>query len=281
MGFQDRQTSQVVVHSDGTVTTIPVYAGTLPTSGGTALTDSASLRTALSDEIGTGRLFFGLAPHMHPNCTAWYRNFRASPWTDMLAGATLTEATNPCTVGTAINGRQTALFDGTNDRISDTTHTLAHYITSSAGTVIVVFHATAAAADVAANLPYTLPSLFCDTNVAFAVGYGAGGVRAGFYDGTDWNSAVAAAAINNNHFAAVRFNTTSIGVRVDSGSEVAVARAGAVGAMTNGIRVGASYNATAFYTGRIADVLTFNVRLSDNEINEFKAYFNAFYALSL
>ncbi len=83
MSFQDRQTSHVVVHDDGAVTVIPKYNGTLPTSGGTTLTDSASLRSALSDETGTGVAVFNdtptlINPKMQDALAAFTYNFQGS-----------------------------------------------------------------------------------------------------------------------------------------------------------------------------------------------------------
>lgn len=285
---------------------IPDFNGSLPTSGGgsahgasgniqtsdgaggfTSITpgsgiaallatpSSANLRSALTDEIGTGALFFGVSPEQFASHTARFRNFRASPWTDTVSLATMTEATNPPTAGATLNGQQTADFDGTNDRIADTANPLSAYVTAAAGTVLVAFNADAAAADAGAGSPQNNPLLFGDIGPYIGVGFCNAGVRVHVYDGA-YKSAVTAASTAAWHLAQMRWNGTNVEVRVDSGSWVTTA-AGNVSDLTNSMRAGMNFNSTAFFNGRIAEILTFNARLSDDEVNALKAYLNTRY----
>lgn len=208
-----------------------------------------------------------------------------SPWAaSASAGSsgsngTLSEGTNPPGVSAALNGLTGADFDGTNDKLGNATATTT-YLSNAAGSIAILFSADTAEADVASNLYFFSPALFSDAADAFlAVTFTTGGVRLGSYNGTNFNSVPAACATGGVHLAQARWNASVIEIRVDSGAWQTLTRT--VVLSGSGVRMGANYNATAFFDGKIYERILEQARWSDAEADQIKSDFNTRYALSL
>lgn len=222
----------------------------------------------------------------------WRAAYGGSPWSGVSSagassGRNLTEATNPPTVGTALNGLAGAAFNGTTSQLSLTIQQDVVY-SATAYTVIGLMIANAAAADAGVNAPYNNPGVVA-TSAATGVGgsvhigYSASGIRAGHWDGSSWASAAQAAATGSVFMFAVRYNGTLLGVGIN-GAVMTTTPKGNVAGLgddTGLIRIGADDDASNFLNARIYELMLARVALSDADIASTKSYFNARYLLAL
>jgi hypothetical protein len=218
--------------------------------------------------------------------TGWWRaDFSGSPWTATASAGSsgtngsLTEGTNPPSVGAAQNGLTPADFDGTNDQIT-AANAVTTYLTNAAGTVIVLFRADTAAADPGAAAYYNAPGLFGNTGVLH-VGFADAGVRFGYYDGSSHDSVAAACATGAYHAALCRYNSTTQEVQIDSAGATGSMARGAAALDTGTAPVCGPTFAAGFYDGRILEIMTFDRRITDGEWTDIVSYFNDRYGLSL
>lgn len=218
--------------------------------------------------------------------TGWWRaSFTASPWTPTAsagssgANGNLAEATNPPTSGTAQNGFNPAAFDGIN-QVLTSANNFSTFVTGGAGSIWVLFYATAAAADAGAGLRIGNPGLvFQDTGgTTFGIGYSDAGVTVAYYDGA-YEELVIAASLNNYHLAQVKWDSTNLKMRVDSGARSSIAAA-AMTLSANPIVVGKNYT-TGYQACRVLEVGTINSALSDADEDNIKSYVNSRYGLAL
>lgn len=216
--------------------------------------------------------------------SAWWRSYDgSSPWhgsysTDGSGGNHLTEATNPPAAGAALNGHDTADFDGTNDKMTAPAITNGHIL---AGTFSIwwLFNADSAVADPGAAAPTNAPGIDDTSGAGLAIGFCAAGVRAGYFDGTTWDSVAQAASTGSWHLARIRSDGTKIELSVDSNAWTNVARTAAL-SPGGVLRVGTCY-AGVFFNGRIAEVGATHEVLSDVEFDAIKTYVNSHYGLAL
>lgn len=213
--------------------------------------------------------------------TGWWRaSFTASPWPGTAsagpsAGPSLTEPTNPPTVGTAVNGLTPADFNGTIQRLVNAA-AMTSFVSNAAGSIACLFFARTAAADAGAT---NNPSLIGDTDGRIVLEFSSLGVGLSSYDGATFTAVRAACGTGAYHLAQARWNSTTIEVRVDSGAWQTLARTVVIATAT--VRVGANFALTKFFDGRILDLLTAQSRLDDATFDNIKSYVNSRYALSL
>lgn len=243
------------------------------------------MRLGLRRQIGQ----FGGTAVFNPatlNLSGWWRaNYTGSPWVPTASAGNsgtngnLAEATNPPTIGASQNAKAPAEFNGTNQIIT-TDNAMTTYLGNSAGSVWGVFRASAAAVDAGAGLRIDNKGLvYQDTGgTVFGIGYSASGVTVAYYD-TGYRELVADANINNYHLFQVKWNATTLSLRVDSLARTTIA----VTALTIGaspLVLGKNY-ATNFQACRMEEIGTSLNTFSDTQEDNIKSYVNATYGLSL
>lgn len=205
----------------------------------------------------------GLPPFDVTTLTAeglWRGSYSASPWVGTAsAGGSgsrdLTEATNPPSAGTAVNGFTPAVFDGSNDQLGNAL--LSDLMTASAYFWWALFYSTASGGSNAiAAGPNSNPCLWVDSGgwsgCTFRNGTGLEYVQA-------WHASAPGTWLGNEHaislnawnLLCVRYDGTNIRSRLNAGS-ASVAAAASVGAL-NGMQVG-HYNGSARFTGRLMEL---------------------------
>lgn len=218
--------------------------------------------------------------------TGWWRAaFSASPWVGTASGGSsgsrnLTEATNPPSAGTALNGFAPADFDGTNDTIASGL-AVDQFVTAGAGMCACLFNADAAAADAGATTAYLNPS-FLAHNVTAEVyfTYSSSGVRLGCYNGTDQNSFAAACGTGAWHLAVGTWDSSTLYLSIDGGSFTTLSRVVSLSA-SGALATGRNYNSTAFFNGRIAELMFGAFTANATHVANIKSYVNTRYGLSL
>lgn len=222
--------------------------------------------------------------------TLWQRaSYGGSPWAGTASAGTsgsrsLTEATNPPAVGTAVNGLTPTDHDGTNDRFF--VHAWTDLFTLGAGTCIVLFNADAAAAETT-TLGYDEAQLVGSTDGSGSWGlsvHTSGGttqrVRAHLRDSGGYKTRVQTFTLGAWNLACMRWNSTTMTLDLNSLSTSSIA-CGAVASMTGNTIFGNSYNGAVFYDGKMAEILCAQTAISDAKLAQVKEYVNARYALAL
>lgn len=216
--------------------------------------------------------------------TSWLRDYAgSSPWSGTASaggsGSVTFSGGTPPSAGTALNSHGTADFNGSTQTLASSVN-ITSLVSNGAGSLVALFNARTAAADPGATAPYNSPAFLVDVGVGdFDFGYNASGVRGGYYNGTTWNSPVAAANTGNWHLAQMRWDGTTLGIRVDGGSWQNVSFTAASLFATPGT-MGQAFGAS-YFDGRVAEFLTAQSALADATFDNIKSYVNSRYALSL
>jgi hypothetical protein len=114
--------------------------------------------------------------------------------------------------------------------------------------------------------------------------YSTGGLGIAHWDGSSWASAQTASSTANYHLAQAKYDGTFVYVRSDSGSWNSTTKANVAGlseASSPGVRIGANFNLSAFFDGRILEVMISQVAFADAVFDQIKSYMNTRYALAL
>jgi hypothetical protein len=221
--------------------------------------------------------------------TGWWRaSFAASPWVGTASAGTsgsnnLTEATNPPTVGSALNGLNPASFNGSTKQLT-AGGTVSTYVSPTAYSGWALVNIAAIATDSGTGSPYVNDHVFADTVGGYfglALRSTGPGIQAYHLDATTYQ--VAATTFTTSAWTLIqwRYDGTNIGVRVNSGSWVTQAAASMVaGAAGAGLRMGHNYN-VSFLNGLVADAGLASSSFNDATFDQIKSYVNARYALAL
>lgn len=230
------------------------------------------------------------------NFSTWLRaSFSASPWAAVASAGvsgshSYSEATNPPSAGAALNSLTPADFDGTNDRLARSGVTQDTFVSTTAYTIVVLYNADAAATDAGTSNQYDNPALVTGFSSgaiggSFMVAYSSGGLGAAHYDGSSWLGITSGSAHNGAWtLGQARFDAGFLGVRLNGGAWADNAKGSVSGlseATSPGIRIGANYNLSAFFNGRIAEVMISATALSDATLNNIRSYISARYAISV
>lgn len=214
--------------------------------------------------------------------TGWWRpNYGGSPWVGSTSagasgGRTLTEATNAPSIGTAVNGHIPADFDGTNDILNGIA--LSNYITTGAGTVIVLAFIDSVVAST--GLARSDEGVVGQAGVNFiAMGVSSSGLRTSAFDSAHRECGPTACSTGAWHMLMMRWNGSVLEQSVDLGTVASVACTGP-STITANLKIGANAS-TAFFDGKVLEVITASSYLSDATLANIKSYFNTRYALSL
>lgn len=219
----------------------------------------------------------------------WRASYASSPWAGVASagasgGRDLTEATNPPSSGTAVNGFNPADFDGSNDRI-DNALDPSDFFGAAAGSCGALIYADAASADGGDTAPYNMPALITDAGEGrLALAYGDSGARFGFFNSTHgtWESLAVACSTGAWHFVQAKYDSTNLHLRVDGGSWSTEAFAfGPTWGVGTFLRVGGNFSPTLFFDGKILEVFTSTVALSNASFDNFRSYFLSRYGLSV
>jgi hypothetical protein len=208
--------------------------------------------------------------------------YNGSPWPGTASAGSsasnpLTEATNPPSVGAALNTYTGADFDGTNDVLSAAA--FATLFTDAAGSAWCLFNADAATADPGAGTFYTAPGFLSDSANRWTFGFTSAGVILGSYNGTNFDRIAVTCGTAGWHLAQARWGSGVLEARVDSGGWSTLSRT--IVSSGGVLRMGTNYNATTFYNGRVQECGTANTRLADATFDGIKANINTRYGLSL
>ncbi len=214
--------------------------------------------------------------------TGWWRaNYGGAPWTPTASAGSsggngnLIAGTAPGT-GTAQNGKTPADFNGTTHRLVSATATTS-FVSQAAGTIVAVFLSDTANAQSAG---YDDPTVLTNGNVEFAMTFTSAGVSALAYDG-GYRVVNATCGTGAYHIAMARWNSSIVGVTVDSGAEQTLS-AGALASLTADTLIcGSNYASGAFFDGRLLDLMVTNTALTAANFTNIKAYANSRYGLSL
>jgi hypothetical protein len=218
--------------------------------------------------------------------TAWWEApYAASPWVGGTSAGTsgsvnLTEATNPPSAGTALNGFAPALFDGTNDKLGNAT-SISSFFTAAAGSFIALFKPGALDADGIHNND-TAPKVFSDTASIVALKVTDAGAKLYIFGGPV--ILTPAVALSVGTWVAVKCKWDGTNVYVGSGTgafgaATSMATASAFGAGT--LRVGCNYNASSFLNAQIAGLVFGSAAWPDDDFNNVVTYWNSKFGLSL
>lgn len=218
--------------------------------------------------------------------TGWWRtDFGGSPWAGVASagsssGRDLSEGTNPPSAGSAVNGRTPADFDGSNDRLANAT-TAGNYWTQTAGSIICVFNADNATTDAGATSAHTMPAFVSTTNGYIQLTFSTSGVRMCTHNGTSINSINSGASTGGWRYGWGVWDSTTLYAATDNSSFGTVSHTVSASFSTDTIRVGTNFNASAFYDGRIAEIMFLATSLTGTERTNLTSYFNARYNLSI
>jgi hypothetical protein len=135
----------------------------------------------------------------------------------------------------------------------------------SSGTLVFLFYAYSAPTDTGNATPYQEANLLCNPDgvgTRLGVGVTSAGFRAGYYDGSSWDSRAIACSLGQLHVGVFRWNGTNASISVDGGAWTTWAMS-APALIAADLMVGRSqFSATTFHGG-IGAVIGFNSHLSD------------------
>lgn len=186
--------------------------------------------------------------------------------------------------GTALNGYTPFSFDGATTYIQSAATTWADLIEptlSDTGTISILFYGRNPPAP--AGAPYDNPAFVTDTGGSFGIGWTTSGVVGWHYDGTalTYTPITEAASANAWHLVQMRWNATTLEIRVDSGAWQSLAVDSANQPTTGFLKVGANYTSAAFLDASIMEIAFKITMITDDEANFIKSYINTRYGLSL
>lgn len=181
----------------------------------------------------------------------------------------LTEATNPPGTGSTLNGHTVADFDGTNDRLG-TALTLDDFANSNAISGWLLFNADSAPADPGAGTRYAAAQMLTDVTDAYChVGITANGVHFSYDAGATYCQIATSTGVWN--FAQFKYDGTNIKLRVNTSSWASTPSSGPA-SLVRAMRMGANYNATAFFDGKIAECALCDSVVSDANFDNIRLY---------
>jgi hypothetical protein len=230
----------------------------------------------------------GFDPGASMSLTGWWRansttGYVAGTWDGVASlgssgSRDLTEATNPPSTGTTINGHTAPDFDGSNDRLANGT-AISTMLTGSAwlGWWLVYIDAIATNS----GTSYQNDVVMDDSGAFWGIFVRANGgsplVYAYQWDGAE-KAASASIATGAWQLIMARYDGTNIRLKVNSGS-IVTAAAGSISTTTGTIRCG--YNGATAFNGRMADVGLVAGATGDSDFDDIKSYVNTRYGLSL
>jgi len=106
------------------------------------------------------------------------------------------------------------------------------------------------------------------------------GVRFFQWNGAANDQVVISCATASWHLIQARHTGSAIELRIDNGAWSSIG-AGTPNFSTVQMRIGTNWDATAFFNGQIAEILTSNLPLTNPDFDKLRAYVNGRYGLSV
>jgi hypothetical protein len=215
----------------------------------------------------------------------WPASYVGSPWVGqpsagVSAGRDLSQAlaTAP-TVGTALGIFTPASFNGTSARITSPLTTTS-FFSASGYSIAALINSNSAVAPGAQ--PYLEPAILSDVGAGnMGMSFTSSGVRFFQYNGAAYNQVVVACSTAAWHLVQARHTASTIELRIDNGAWTSVGAGAPNFGVSQPLRVGTNWDASLFFNGSIAEVLTSNTVLTNNDFERVRAYVNGRYGLAL
>ncbi len=215
----------------------------------------------------------------------WRASWASSPWVGNAStggsGSNNVSAGTAPAVGTALNGLNPANFNGTSHVLVDNSGTastqLARYITTTQYRISMLVNLTSVSAPGAH--PYTDRNILSSNGGNWGVSATTSGIGIYHNDGA-YKTAFKACATGGWHAVDIVYDGTNLTVSVDGVAGTPVA-AGALASTVGNFIMGANFASAVFYSGLIADLSIAKTKLAAVTAAQFKAYYNARYALTL
>ncbi len=220
--------------------------------------------------------------------TGWWRaSYGGSPWAAVASAGssgsngTLAEAINAPSVGASLNGKASANFDGTNDRLANS-HDLDTFFDEAAWSVSGVIAADTAASHNTNNGYLDEAIVTQDVNGFFYITFSTSGITAGHFDNVSFKEIVKACAADGNpHTFHAWYDGTSLHLTVDGSSATPVTAGNVFALAGNGaLKLGTNYDNSAFYDGRVWDLIVADTDLGSTARTNIESYFQATYISS-
>lgn len=222
--------------------------------------------------------------------TMWHRaSYAGSPWAAVSSAGSsglngnFTEATNPPSVGTALNGRTPATFNGTTQTLTSAQN-LNVYINVAAWSLSVLVRPTATAAARSVGAGYNDPAIIGETTQGYwYLTYTTSGVTIGHYDPTagTWKEATQACVAGAWHLVHAWFDGVNISISVDSVAATSVASTdqGIIG--VGPLMLSRNFAGGSYAACDVEEVWMSATDLGSTSRSKAKAYVNTRYGLSL
>lgn len=212
-------------------------------------------------------------------------SFSASPWAGTASAGvsgtkSLTEATNPPSVGSAVNSLTPADFDGTND-ILNLSGTLATYATASAYSGWALVYVDAISTNAASS--FDNDAILSTTGGAAVAIYlkSTGVVGFRHFGGTSGELALTRTFTTGTwQLVQWKYDGTNAKLRVNGGTRGSVAP-DALAATTNPVAIGQNYAGAQFLDGKILEIGLTNTAISDANEDKILAYARTRYTQAL
>lgn len=206
--------------------------------------------------------------------TGWWRaSYSGSPWVGTAsAGASgsrnLTEATNPPTAGTAVDGFTPARFNGTNQKLGHAGPVATTFVSTTQWSTWVMFKATAAFAFGADNQRYNSPHFWCSDDSGVGVGFDSNGINVHQADNSPaQRDTKIACGTGAWHVLFAWWDGSLLHLQLDNGSPVTTACTSMYsGVSYAALLVGCNWNGSNWFQGDIEDMEIRNVAFSGTEV---------------
>lgn len=214
--------------------------------------------------------------------TGWWRaDYSGAPWAGTASAGSsdlfeMAAGSASPTTGTAQNGYVPADYNGSTQYLNSATASTS-FVGSAAGTIIALFKADATPPAIDAQ-PYNDPPIIGDDAGNMGLTFTSSGVTAFTYVGSYVTKTVACTD-SAWHLVMMRWNSTNLGVTLDSAADDTVACAAITHA--GNLATGVNYSAAAFYAGLVLELMTIDSALSDGDYANIKSYVNSRYNLAL
>lgn len=213
--------------------------------------------------------------------TGWWRaDYAGAPWVPSASKGgsgsigNLTAHTGTVSVGTKQNGKAPAHFAGAQDMLHASDITA--FVSKQQGTVLALLKPNAAVAPTG-NV-YDDPAVFHDNNADLCITYSTSGFGVAGYDGA-YKTKQVACATGAYHLVMMRWDSTNLGLTLDSASEQVVA-CGPLTIMTGALVLGQG-SAGGFLSADILEIAFANYKFSNATYAAWKTNLNARYGLAL
>lgn len=219
------------------------------------------------------------------NLSGWWRgSYGGLPWA-ATASAGVSATTGSLVagiapdVGSAVNGYTPAeLVAANTDYMQNATDALT-LLTKAAGTIICLFNADIANVHSTTDGGRLDAPLYRESNDTCIFSFADNGVSIGVYQsGYKW--ATKACSTGAWHLAMARWNSSVVGITLDSEAEVTTV-CGLLTVLTGTMYCGYGYGGTNKFDGKIMELMMSPTALTNTDYGNIKSYVNSRYALAL